>query len=286
MADPKLPRHGPGRAGDGNFVLSEFRAKSAAKKPPARASRSHSSGRRPTFRKTVSPSLPRSTARPTRAGPSCRKRGKITSPFSRPSSRSARPAARGGPRDRACLSRQRLHARAFSPVVDRCGQSARGRRVPASIRNRWPCWRPIQRIVASSEERLPRQCVAAIQGNEGSAGGAEKEPRRIAREGIPTSMVMDDMPATAHTFMLLRGQYDKRGEVKSRRASPRPCRRCRTRRTNRLGLARWLVDPGEPAGGPGGGESITGRCCSARECGQDGRRFRLAGGTAQPSGAD
>ncbi len=59
---------------------------------------------------------------------------------------------------------------------------------------------------------------------------------------IPTTMVMQDMASPRETFLLIRGQYDKRGEkvvpsipAAIRGAKPREAR-------NRLDLARWLVD--------------------------------------------
>jgi hypothetical protein len=62
---------------------------------------------------------------------------------------------------------------------------------------------------------------------------------------IPTSMVMEDMQKPRETFLLIRGQYDKQGEKvvpavpKALGAKPQSAR-------NRLELARWLVDPGNP----------------------------------------
>src|SRR5262249_3005200 len=65
-------------------------------------------------------------------------------------------------------------------------------------------------------------------------------------ESIPTTMVMEEMPKPRDTFVLKRGEYDKRGE----RVTPgipailgnlppgAP--------SNRLGFARWLVDPANP----------------------------------------
>ncbi len=63
---------------------------------------------------------------------------------------------------------------------------------------------------------------------------------------IPMTMVMEDLPQPRDTFILKRGEYDKPGEKVSANVpqvfpplsdeAPR----------NRLGLARWLVDPAHP----------------------------------------
>jgi hypothetical protein len=63
---------------------------------------------------------------------------------------------------------------------------------------------------------------------------------------LPTTMVMAEMPKPRDTFMLVRGQYDKHGEkVEAGVPSflpPLPS----DAPANRLGLARWLVDPNHP----------------------------------------
>lgn len=63
---------------------------------------------------------------------------------------------------------------------------------------------------------------------------------------IPTSMVMQELAKPRATFMLERGQYDKPGEPVSAGVPaalpPLPA----GSPSNRLGLARWLVDPAHP----------------------------------------
>jgi hypothetical protein len=65
-------------------------------------------------------------------------------------------------------------------------------------------------------------------------------------ESFPTTMVMKEMPAPRDTFVLVRGEYDKHGEKVTpgvpRSLPPLPA----GVPNNRLGLARWLVDPGNP----------------------------------------
>jgi hypothetical protein len=65
-------------------------------------------------------------------------------------------------------------------------------------------------------------------------------------ETFPTTMVMEEMAGPRETFVLIRGQYDKHGEKVSpgvpASLPPLP----RGVPSNRLSLARWLVDPSNP----------------------------------------
>ena len=65
-------------------------------------------------------------------------------------------------------------------------------------------------------------------------------------ESLPTVMVMEEMTSPRETFLLIRGQYDKPGDkigpgVPSA-LSPWP----KGEERNRLGFAKWLVDPSNP----------------------------------------
>ncbi len=80
LADPSLPAQGPGRAANGNFVLSEFRLTVASKADPLQpakpatlenASADHS-------RRMAMPWPWRSTTIPAQAGRSCRQRARTT----------------------------------------------------------------------------------------------------------------------------------------------------------------------------------------------------------------
>jgi hypothetical protein len=63
---------------------------------------------------------------------------------------------------------------------------------------------------------------------------------------IPNTMVMQEMPAPRDTFVLIRGQYDKKGEKVTAGVPaflpPLP----KDAPPNRLGLAKWLIDPAHP----------------------------------------
>ncbi|MGH7135577.1 MAG: DUF1553 domain-containing protein, partial [Pirellulales bacterium] len=63
---------------------------------------------------------------------------------------------------------------------------------------------------------------------------------------IPTVMVMREMPKPRDTFMLVRGQYDKHGEKVSPGVPSCLPPLAEGAPGNRLGLARWLVDPAHP----------------------------------------
>jgi hypothetical protein len=65
-------------------------------------------------------------------------------------------------------------------------------------------------------------------------------------KAIPTTMVAKEMEKSRETFMLVRGEYDKKGDKVSPGVPaflpPLPP----DAPTNRLGLAKWLVDPSHP----------------------------------------
>jgi hypothetical protein len=65
-------------------------------------------------------------------------------------------------------------------------------------------------------------------------------------ESFPTTMVMEEMPTPRDTFVLIRGQYDKHGEkiAPGVPASLPPLPQSVP--NNRLGFARWVVDPSNP----------------------------------------
>jgi hypothetical protein len=75
---------------------------------------------------------------------------------------------------------------------------------------------------------------------------AARTERRKYFEGIQTVMVMQESPQRRDTFLLKRGAYDNPGEkvspgVPGFLPPPHP-----EWPANRMGLARWLVDPGNP----------------------------------------
>jgi hypothetical protein len=76
---------------------------------------------------------------------------------------------------------------------------------------------------------------------------AEVEKKHAdADKAIPITMVSAEMPERREAYLLIRGQYDKKGEKVTpgvpAALSPLP----KDSTPDRLGFARWLVDPGHP----------------------------------------
>lgn len=63
---------------------------------------------------------------------------------------------------------------------------------------------------------------------------------------IPSTMVMQEMPQPRDTFVLVRGQYDKKGEKVQAGVPAALPPLPKNAPPNRLGLARWLVQPDQP----------------------------------------
>jgi hypothetical protein len=131
-----------------------------------------------------------------------------------------------------------------------------------------------QRALAPGEVRriadLPLRAIATLAPDERSAtqarqlatylraqaGGPLGEADRILieaerqlreyEEQVPTVMVMEELAKPRDAFVLLRGEYDKRGEkVEAGTPAAFPPLKADWPR-NRLGLARWIVDPANP----------------------------------------
>jgi hypothetical protein len=98
-----------------------------------------------------------------------------------------------------------------------------------------------------AELRAYYRTQVSAEGKETQARLAKlrQEQAEVERQ-VPTTMVMQEMPSPRDTFLLVRGQYDKKGEkvraATPARLSPLPA----DAPANRLGLARWLVDPSHP----------------------------------------
>jgi hypothetical protein len=65
-------------------------------------------------------------------------------------------------------------------------------------------------------------------------------------ESFPTTMVMEELPRSRDTFVLVRGQYDKHGEPVTAGVPASLPPLPPGVPANRLGFARWLVDPANP----------------------------------------
>jgi hypothetical protein len=79
--------------------------------------------------------------------------------------------------------------------------------------------------------------------------GALRQRKQQLLETIPTTMVMKEMPTPRNTFVLIRGQYDKPGEKVTPGVPSSLCPLPSGVPRNRLGFARWLVQPSNPLTG-------------------------------------
>ncbi len=92
---------------------------------------------------------------------------------------------------------------------------------------------------------LAKSAPAPLRQAWGRVVGLRRQRERLV-ESFPTSMVMQEMPVPRETHLLLRGQYDRPGPKVApgvpASLTPLPAGAA----NNRLGLARWLVDPANP----------------------------------------
>src|SRR6185295_836522 len=76
---------------------------------------------------------------------------------------------------------------------------------------------------------------------------ADAQTKRDAfYQSLPTVMVMEEMPAPRETHLLIRGMYDKPGDVVTPMLPAALTSSPNAYPPNRLGLARWIVDPSNP----------------------------------------
>src|SRR5207249_2744488 len=73
-----------------------------------------------------------------------------------------------------------------------------------------------------------------------------RQERAKIEQAMASTMVMQELPAPRDTFLLLRGEYDKKGERVQAGVPAFLPALAKGAPANRLGLARWLVDPAHP----------------------------------------
>ena len=114
----------------------------------------------------------------------------------------------------------------------------------------------VESLSTAPQQRTPAQKQAIAEYFRLTAGEPVLAPVKAAvdkarqakndYESLLTVMVMEEMPQPRDCFVLVRGQYDKHGEKVTARLPaalpPLPA----GQPPNRLGLARWLVDPAHP----------------------------------------
>ncbi len=112
---------------------------------------------------------------------------------------------------------------------------------------------PVLKAPTAEQARRLRELDEALKraeaaGDKGQLANLRKERADIEKR-IPSTMVMQELPKPRETFMLLRGEYDKKGP-KVTAATPAALPPLpKDAPHNRLGLAQWLVDPGHPLTG-------------------------------------
>jgi len=125
-----------------------------------------------------------------------------------------------------------------SGVVDEDGKNTEPILALPDAAQRRECDRLREHTAAAAVERHRT-------GDEGALEAARLEEKTFAAR-IPTTMVMRELPEPRDTFVLTRGLYDQPGEwvVAATPAflPPLPV----GQPANRLGLARWIVDPAHP----------------------------------------
>jgi Protein of unknown function (DUF1553)/Protein of unknown function (DUF1549)/Planctomycete cytochrome C len=121
---------------------------------------------------------------------------------------------------------------------------------------------PVLPLPTAAQRRTLEQLDAAIKGVEewqkefaprSATGKAVREQltklqqaRAELAKHVATTMVMQELPTPRDTFVLVRGQYDKPGQKVTAAVPARLHPLPSGAPANRLGLARWLVDPANP----------------------------------------
>src|SRR5207244_4614054 len=98
----------------------------------------------------------------------------------------------------------------------------------ATLRSRhrrdvWPEWKPLSRELAQA------------RGNE-----------KVLLDQVPTTLVFKEKPAPRDSFILKRGEYDKKGDKVGRGMPSALPALPKELPMNRLGLAKWLLSPTHP----------------------------------------
>lgn len=109
------------------------------------------------------------------------------------------------------------------------------------------------RDLAALDEQIKQLGMPPDAGSAGDAAAervqtleALKKQRSDLEKQIPTTMVMREMTEPRETYVLVRGQYDKKGEKVGGAVPDRLSRMPAGAPNNRLGLAQWLVAPEHP----------------------------------------
>ena len=117
---------------------------------------------------------------------------------------------------------------------------------------------PIVAIVNTpAEKRTPAQVAeltkyfrangdSPLKAIDAEVAAASKKLLYGLKGGLPTVMVMREMPQPRDAFLLVRGQYDKRGDKVTAALPAALPPMPDGQPMNRLGLAKWMIDPSNP----------------------------------------
>jgi hypothetical protein len=153
--------------------------------------------------------------------------------------------AGGGPENRfsGSIDEARVYNRALS--ADEVGMLAniiRVNDIAAIPREK----RTPSQVNAIREHFLEHGAPVAIRQARARLLEAQEKRDVFHKDQIPTVMVMEEMLAPRQTHLLIRGQYDQKGEVVTPAIPSALMSTVASYEPNRLGLAKWLVDPANP----------------------------------------
>ena len=240
LPDDRLPTKGPGRFDNGNIVLGEVVATSGGRTLSWKsASASHSQDGYPVA-KAIDGDLATGWAILPRAG----KASSAVFALSEPVMAGTAPLVvtlRFSPAfDRHSLGRFRVSVTSEANPQDAAD-------VPEAIR-------AIARVEPSARTaeqgkditRHYEEQVSPVMRRLREEVAAAKKARDDHERAIPTSMVMAEMAKPRDTFVLVRGQYDKKGDKVGRTLLSALPGLPGVGEADRLALARWLVSPEQP----------------------------------------
>ena len=240
LPDDRLPSKGPGRFDNGNIVLGEVEASQGGKVLKWKsASASHSQEGYPVA-KTIDGDLATGWAVLPWAGKASSAVFELAEPIEGKAAGVVLTLKFSPAFDRHSLGRFRV-----SSTSDANPHNAAD--VPESIR-------AIARLEASrrtaqqAKEILKHyhEQVSPVMRRLREEVAAAKKARDEHEGRVPTSMVMAEMQKPRDTFVMVRGQYDKKGDKVGRALPSALPGLPEGGEADRLALARWLVSPGQP----------------------------------------
>ena len=248
LADDSLPEHGPGRSANGNVVLTEFSLTAAPALDPAAATPVKFAAAVADFSQT---NFPVTSAIDGKAEtgwaiyPEVGKPHAATFAFEQPL------AAGEGVLLRAKIE---FHSQFAQHQFGRIRLSVTGAADPCGAER--PPAKIAEILATAADQRSDekrgelrtfyRQTISPAAHDATALLGKLRTQLNQLNDRLPTAMVMQELASPRETFVLIRGQYDKHGDhvTAGVPASLPPLPSGAP--ANRLGLARWIVDPAHP----------------------------------------